>query len=96
MLSDLESKQIERTISTLDKDKFAQAICAFSNDLSNTGSNGYLLIKEDNTITTKQLALRLGITEKGVEYHLRKLKPVKNQYKSNIKSYKNKAFEGRQ
>jgi ATP-dependent DNA helicase RecG len=33
-----------------------------------------LLIEEDNTITTYQLALKLGITEKGVEYHLGKLK----------------------
>ena len=44
MLTDLESEQIERTISTTDTDKFAQAICAFSNDLSNTTRNGYLLI----------------------------------------------------
>lgn len=44
MLTDLESEQIERTISTNDTDKFAQAICAFSNDLSNTSRNGYLLI----------------------------------------------------
>lgn len=44
MLTDLESEQIERTISTTDTDKFAQAICAFSNDLSNTLRNGYLLI----------------------------------------------------
>ena len=44
MLTDLESEQIERTISTNDTDKFAQAICAFSNDLSSTSRNGYLLI----------------------------------------------------
>ena len=44
MLTDLESEQIERTISTADTDKFAQAICAFSNDLSNTSRNGYLFI----------------------------------------------------
>lgn len=44
MAIDLESEQIERTISTTDTDKFAQAICAFSNDLSNSSKNGYLLI----------------------------------------------------
>ncbi len=44
MLTDLESEQIERTSSTTDTDKFAQAICAFSNDLSNSARNGYLLI----------------------------------------------------
>jgi len=44
MLTDMESEQIVRTISTNDTDKFAQAICAFSNDLSNTSRNGYLLI----------------------------------------------------
>ena len=44
MLTNLESEQIERTKSTTDTDKFAQAICAFSNDLSNSTKNGYLLI----------------------------------------------------
>ena len=44
MLTDLESEQIERTISTNDTDKFAQAICAFSNDLSKSSRNGYLFI----------------------------------------------------
>jgi len=44
MLTDLESEQIERTISTNNTDKFAQAICAFSNDLANSARNGYLLI----------------------------------------------------
>jgi len=44
MLTDLESEQIERTTSTTDFNKFAQVICAFSNDLPNTALNGYLLI----------------------------------------------------
>lgn len=44
MLIDLESEQIERTTSTTDTSKFAQAICAFSNDLSNTAQSGYLFI----------------------------------------------------
>lgn len=40
----LESEQVERTTSKSDRDKFAEAVCAFSNDLSNSGENGYLLI----------------------------------------------------
>ncbi|NOX45658.1 MAG: transcriptional regulator, partial [Chlorobi bacterium] len=44
MLADLESEQVERTSSTSDTNKFAQAVCAFSNDISNTGRNGFLLI----------------------------------------------------
>jgi ATP-dependent DNA helicase RecG len=44
MLTDLESEQIERTSSTTDTNKFAQAVCAFSNDLPNTAKNGYLFI----------------------------------------------------
>jgi ATP-dependent DNA helicase RecG len=44
MLTDLESGQTERTTSTTDTSKFAQAICTFSNDLSNTAKSGYLFI----------------------------------------------------
>ncbi len=44
LITDLESELIERTISTKNTDKFAEAICAFSNDLPNHGQNGYLLI----------------------------------------------------
>lgn len=36
MLADLESEQIERTTSISDTSKFAQAVCAFSNNLSNS------------------------------------------------------------
>lgn len=44
MLSDTESYNIERTESTGNMDKFCQAICAFSNDMSGRGKNGYLII----------------------------------------------------
>ena len=44
MLSDTESYNIERTASTSNMDKFCQAICAFSNDISGSGKNGYLII----------------------------------------------------
>ncbi|HSH50303.1 MAG TPA: RNA-binding domain-containing protein [Bacteroidales bacterium] len=43
-LTSLESELIERTISINNTDKFAQAICAFSNDLPNHKQKGYLLI----------------------------------------------------
>ena len=39
-----ETFRIERTVSTTDRDKFCQAICAFSNDLPRSGKPGYLLI----------------------------------------------------
>jgi ATP-dependent DNA helicase RecG len=44
MLQDTESDRVERTISTNNTDKFAQAICAFSNDFSNHRRSGFLLI----------------------------------------------------
>ena len=44
MLSDTESYNIERTESTGNMDKFCQAICAFSNDMSGSVKNGYLII----------------------------------------------------
>jgi ATP-dependent DNA helicase RecG len=43
-ITSLESELIERTISINNTDKFAQAICAFSNDLPNHKQKGYLLI----------------------------------------------------
>lgn len=39
-----ETSRIERTISKGDMDKFQEAICAFSNDMSNSRKPGYLLI----------------------------------------------------
>ena len=44
LLSDLESDCIERTVSTNNTDKFAQAICAFANDYPNHRQPGYLII----------------------------------------------------
>ena len=49
LINDKESDRIERTISTNDTDKFAEAICAFSNDLANHQKPGYLLIGVQNT-----------------------------------------------
>ena len=44
MFADTESYWLERTTSTDNMDKFCQAICAFSNDVSGSGKNGYLII----------------------------------------------------
>lgn len=44
MLKNLETDRIEKTISKSDTDKFGEAICAFSNDMSAHGQSGYLLI----------------------------------------------------
>lgn len=44
LLRDLESDRIERTVSTSNTDKFAQAICAFGNDYPGHRKPGYLVI----------------------------------------------------
>ena len=44
LLKSTETSRIERTVSTGDMDKFQEAICAFSNDMSNSRQNGYLII----------------------------------------------------
>jgi len=66
LLADIESDRVERTISTSDTDKFAQAICAFSNDLPNHCQCGYLLVgvNDDGSLSglqvTDALLLKLG------------------------------------
>ena len=44
LIVDIESDRVERTTSTNDTDKFAEAICAFSNDMAGHKQPGYLLI----------------------------------------------------
>ncbi len=44
LLRDMESDRIERTVSTKDTDKFAQAVCAFANDMPRHRLPGYLVI----------------------------------------------------
>ena len=51
----MESEFIERTVSTTNTDKFGEAICAFSNDLSNRKEPGYLLVG----VNLVSLSLRL-------------------------------------
>ncbi len=48
LLADLESSRIERTRAVDNTDKFSKAVCAFSNDLPNTGKPGYLIIGVDD------------------------------------------------
>lgn len=52
LLQDLESDRIERTVSTKNTDKFAEAICAFGNDYPNHRQPGYLILgaKDDGTL----------------------------------------------
>ena len=44
LLESTETYRVERTVSTTNIDKFCEAICAFANDMPNSGKNGYLLI----------------------------------------------------
>jgi len=44
LLADLESFRVERTESLKDTDKFCEAICAFANDMPDSGLPGYLLV----------------------------------------------------
>lgn len=44
LLSDVESDRVERTVSTDDKDKFCEAICAFANDMPGHSLPGYLIV----------------------------------------------------
>ena len=48
LLTEIESFRVERTISVDKTDKFAQAICAFANDMAASGLPGYLLIGADD------------------------------------------------
>lgn len=44
LLHSTETYRIERTVSTVNMDKFCEAICAFANDLPDSRKKGYLLI----------------------------------------------------
>lgn len=64
LIRNLESFHIERTSSTTNSDKFCQAICAFSNDLPNSGKPGYLLIGVDDDGSLSGLR----VTDKLLQY----------------------------
>lgn len=44
LMRDLESDRIERTVSSNNTDKFAEAICAFANDMPQNRKPGYLFV----------------------------------------------------
>ena len=48
-----ESSRVEKTASTTDKDKFGEAVCAFANDMADTGLPGYLLVgvRDDGSLS---------------------------------------------
>ncbi len=48
LLSDMESQRVERTSSASDMEEIQQAVCAFANDLPNTGKPGVLFIGVDD------------------------------------------------
>ena len=66
LLTDLESDRIERTTSTGNTDKFAQAICAFGNDYPGHRKPGYLIVgaNDDGSLAgltvTDELLRNLG------------------------------------
>ncbi|MGD0093797.1 MAG: RNA-binding domain-containing protein [Planctomycetota bacterium] len=67
LLGDLESDQVERTISTGNTDKFCEVICAFANDMPANNCPGYLVIgarDEDGAVAgvtvTDELLQRLA------------------------------------
>ena len=66
LLTDLESDRIERTTSTGNTDKFAQAICAFENDYPGHRKPGYLIVgaNDDGSLAgltvTDELLRNLG------------------------------------
>ncbi len=44
LLADLESERVERKASLSDKDRVCQAVCAYANDLPDSGQPGYVFI----------------------------------------------------
>ncbi len=52
LLGEIESFRVERTVSVEKTDKFAQAICAFANDMPGSNLPGYLFIGADDKTGT--------------------------------------------
>jgi len=48
LMEDIESSNVERTISVNDNAKFSEAVCAFANDMVNSKRPGFLLIGVDD------------------------------------------------
>ena len=61
LMAEIESDRVERTVSTSDTDKFAKAVCAFSNDMPNHRQPGYLFVgvRDDGQISGAQITDQL-------------------------------------
>jgi len=64
LLNDLESERVERKASLADKAKVCQAICAYANDLPNSGQAGYVFIgaNDDGTLSSLPITDDLLLT----------------------------------
>jgi predicted HTH transcriptional regulator len=60
LFASTETYRIERTVSTTDKDKFGEAVCAFANDMPDSGKPGYLLIGVRNDGSLNGLRLPMS------------------------------------
>lgn len=49
LLTDIETSQVEHTVSLGNTNKFCQAVCAFSNDFNRSGKPGYQLVGGDDS-----------------------------------------------
>lgn len=72
LISNHEADRVEFTVSTRDTDKFAEAVCAFANDLPNHGLPGHLIVGVDNagcyagiTVTDELLRNLGGLRDDG-------------------------------
>ena len=61
LLDDIENERVERTISTTNTDKFAQAVCAFANDVRNSNLPGYLFIGANDDGSLSELKVTDGL-----------------------------------
>ncbi len=48
LLAEVESFRVERTLSVSNTDKFAQAVCAFANDMAGSRLPGFLFVGADD------------------------------------------------
>ncbi|HET6384974.1 MAG TPA: ATP-binding protein [Armatimonadota bacterium] len=57
LMLDLESDRVERKASLSDRDRIRQAICAYANDLPNSGAPGYIFIGANDDGSCASLAV---------------------------------------
>lgn len=61
LLADVESDRVERTVAFEKGDKFAEAVCAFANDLPNHRAPGYLIVgaRDDGRVAGVEISDKL-------------------------------------